>query len=69
MGFLGCKHWWRLENKHVLPSPAEQLMEKNITKIEVDGAEARKVMFQKRVVYLFICNRCGAKDIKSETLF
>lgn len=69
MGFLGCNHWWRLQDKQVLPSPAEQLMAHNITKIEFEGSEARREMFQKKAIYLFVCNRCGAKDIKTETLF
>jgi hypothetical protein len=53
--FNQCKHKWELKSKDILPSPYEQFC---------DGLESFKNggpwLFKKKIIYVFICEKCGA---------
>ena len=61
-----CKHKWKIVSHDVLPSPVEQMREsiKNATKLNV----ANELYFQKKVVTIVTCEKCGKIKQFSESL-
>ncbi len=57
-----CKHNWKLLDKTILQSAFEQLSEKN----NLSGFTGY-VSFEKKIVYIFSCEKCGKINKKSES--
>ncbi len=52
-----CKHDWKVLDKTVLPSGYEQIVTAHIVPKNVENVPAD--MFQKKVVMILACSRCG----------
>lgn len=61
---LFCRHRWEISRTDTMPSPFEQMTDAYRNRIT--SVDSTSVMFRKKIVYHYLCSKCG--DVRMTTV-